>query len=71
MWLEDDLRFHFHVSHNNCALRRVLYNELCEVAAGISVTGPAHRLTEDVMRQIATDVIAAVELISVSLGSGR
>jgi len=71
MWPEDDRRFHSHVGHNYCVLRRVLYNGLGEVAAGISVAGPAHRLSEDVMRQIATDVIAAAKAISVSLGSGR
>ena len=46
-------------------------NGLGEVAAAISVAGPAHRLTEDVMRQTATDVIAAAESISMALGSGR
>ena len=71
MRLEDDVGFHSYVGHNYCVLRRVLYNGLGEVAAGISVAGPAHRLSEDVTRQIATDVIAAAESISMSLGRGR
>ena len=39
-----------------------------EVAAAISVCGPSNRLTEDVMEQIAPDVIAAANSISIAIG---
>ena len=44
-------------------------NGLGEVAAAISVSGPSNRLTEDVMEQVAPDVIAAGKLISAAIGS--
>jgi IclR family acetate operon transcriptional repressor len=39
-----------------------IINGMGEVAAAISVCGPSNRLTEDVIEQIATDVMAAAEL---------
>jgi len=39
-----------------------------EVAAAISVCGPANRLTEEVIKQIAPDVIAAANSISEAIG---
>ncbi len=45
-----------------------IINGLGEVAAAISVSGPSNRLTEDVMEQIATDVMAAADTIAVSIG---
>ena len=39
-----------------------------EIAAAISVCGPSNRLTEDVMEQIAPDVIAAAHSISIAIG---
>ena len=44
---------------------------LGEVAAAISVAGPAIRLTEDVMKQIAPDVMAAANSIAVAIGGGE
>ncbi len=44
---------------------------LGEVAAAISVAGPSNRLTEEVMEQIATDVIAAANSITAALGGGE
>ena len=46
-------------------------NGLGEVAAAISVCGPANRLTEDVMEQIAAGVIAAAKSISATIGMGE
>jgi DNA-binding IclR family transcriptional regulator len=43
-------------------------NGMGEVAAAISVAGHSNRLTEDVMEQISTDVMAAAKLISAALG---
>jgi DNA-binding IclR family transcriptional regulator len=43
-------------------------NGMGEVAASISVAGHSNRLTEDVMEQISTDVIAAAKLITAALG---
>jgi IclR family KDG regulon transcriptional repressor len=48
-----------------------IVNGLGEVAAAISVAGPANRLTEDVMKKIAPDVIAAASSISAALGHGK
>ena len=45
-----------------------IINGLGEVAAAISVSGPSNRLTEDIMEQIATDVMAAADTIAVSIG---
>jgi DNA-binding IclR family transcriptional regulator len=42
-------------------------NGLGEVAAAISVCGPSNRLTENVMGQIAADVIAAADSISTAI----
>ncbi len=44
---------------------------LGEVAAAISVAGPSIRLTEDVMKQIAPDVMAAANSIAVAIGGGE
>ena len=48
-----------------------IVNGFDEVAAAISVCGPSNRLTEDVMEQIATDVIAAADSISAAVKSGE
>ncbi len=48
-----------------------IVNGLGEVAAAISVAGPSSRLTEDVMKQIATDVTAAANSISTAIGGGE
>ena len=48
-----------------------IFDGLGEVAAAISVCGPSNRLTEDVMEQIATDVIAAADSIAAALGSSE
>ena len=45
-----------------------IFNGMDEVAAAISVCGPSNRLTEDVMEQIATDVIAAANSIAAAIG---
>ena len=41
-----------------------------DVAAAISVAGHSNRLTEEVMHQVAPDVIAAADTISAALGGG-
>ena len=46
-----------------------IVNGLGEVAAAISVCGPANRLNEEVMEHIAPDVLAAAAAISAALGS--
>lgn len=46
-------------------------NGLGEVAAAISVCGPSNRLTEQVMEQIAADVITAADLISAAISHGE
>ncbi len=51
-------------------IARSIVNGLGEVAAAISVSGHSNRLTEDVMEQIAPDVVAAAEAISAAIGSG-
>ena len=48
-----------------------IVNGLGEVAAAISVCGPSNRLTEDLMEQIAEDVVAAADSISAAIGSGE
>ncbi len=48
-----------------------IVNGLGRVAAAISVCGPSNRLTEDVLDQIATDVISAADLIAVAIGAGQ
>ena len=45
-----------------------IFNGLGEVAAAISVCGPSNRLTEEVMEQIATDVMDAADSIAVAIG---
>ncbi len=45
-----------------------IVNGLGEVAAAISVAGPSNRLTEVVIEQIATDVMAAANSIAVAIG---
>jgi len=42
-----------------------------EVAAAVSVAGPSNRLTMDVMKQIATDVIASADSIGAAIGGGE
>jgi IclR family acetate operon transcriptional repressor len=49
-------------------IARALVDGMGEVAAAISVAGHSSRLTEEVMEQIAPDVIAAAEAISAALG---
>ncbi len=48
-----------------------IVNGLGEVAAAISVCGPSNRLTQDVMEQIAPDVIAAADAISATIGGSE
>ncbi len=52
-------------------IARSIVNGLGEVAAAISVAGHSNRLTEDVMEQIAIDVIAAANSITAAIGSGE
>jgi IclR family acetate operon transcriptional repressor len=52
-------------------IARSIVNGLGEVAAAISVAGHSNRLTEDVMEQIAPDVIAAANKISAAIGGGE
>ncbi len=52
-------------------IARAIVNGMGEVAAAISVAGHSSRLTEDVMEQIAPDVIVAADLISAAIGSGE
>jgi DNA-binding IclR family transcriptional regulator len=52
-------------------IARSIVNGLGEVAAAISVAGHSNRLTEDVMEQIAPDVMAAADSISAAVGPGE
>ena len=52
-------------------IARWIFNGLGEVGAAISVSGHSNRLTEDVMEQIATDVMAAADSIAVAIGGGE
>ena len=52
-------------------IARSIVNGLGEVAAAISVAGHSNRLTEDVMEQIAPDVMAAADSISAAIGCGE
>ena len=52
-------------------IARAIVNGMGEVAAAISVAGHSSRLTEEVMEQIAPDVIAAANSISAAIGSGE
>ncbi len=45
-----------------------IFNGMGEVAAAVSVAGPSSRLTEDVMEQIATDVMDAADSIAIAIG---
>ena len=49
-------------------IAKAIVNGMGEVAAAISVAGHSSRLTEDVMEQIAPDVIAAANSIGVAIG---
>ncbi len=49
-------------------IARSILNGMGEVAAAISVCGPSNRLTEDVIEQIAPDVIAAADSIAATIG---
>ncbi len=51
-------------------ISRWIVDGLGEVAAAISVAGHASRLTSEVLEQIAPDVIAAAQKISVAIGGG-
>ncbi len=51
-------------------IARWVLDGLGEVAAAISVSGHASRLTEEVMEQIAPDVIAAADSITAAIGGG-
>jgi DNA-binding IclR family transcriptional regulator len=48
-----------------------IFNGLGEVAAAISVCGPSNRMTEQVMKEISTDVIAAADAISTAISYGE
>ncbi len=48
-----------------------IINGMGEVAAAISVCGPSNRLTDVVMEQIATDVMAAANSIAAAIGGGE
>ncbi len=52
-------------------IARSIVNGLGEVAAAISVAGHSSRLTEEVMEQIAPDVMAAADSISAAIGCGK
>jgi DNA-binding IclR family transcriptional regulator len=52
-------------------IARSIVNGLGEVAAAISVAGHSSRLTEDIMEQIAPDVVAAANAISAAIGCGE
>jgi IclR family acetate operon transcriptional repressor len=49
-------------------IARAIVNGMGEVAAAISVAGHSNRLTEEVMEQIAPDVIAAANSIGAAIG---
>jgi len=52
-------------------IARSIVNGLGEAAAAISVSGHSNRLTEDVMEQIAPDVIVAADSITAALAGGE
>jgi DNA-binding IclR family transcriptional regulator len=52
-------------------IARWIIDGLGEVAAAISVSGHSSRLTEEVMEQIAPDVINAADSISIAIGGGE
>ena len=51
-------------------IARSIVNGLGEAAAAISVSGHSNRLTEDIMEQIAPDVIVAADSITAALAGG-
>jgi len=51
-------------------IARSIVNGLGEAAAAISVSGHSNRLTEEVMEQIAPDVIVAADSITAALAGG-
>jgi IclR family acetate operon transcriptional repressor len=52
-------------------IARSVVNGLGEAAAAISVSGHSNRLTEDVMEQIAPDIIVAADSITAALAGGE
>ncbi len=52
-------------------IARWIIDGLGEVAAAVSVSGHASRLTEEVMGRIAPDVINAADSISIAIGGGE
>ena len=48
-----------------------IFNGLGDIAAAVSVCGPSNRLTEEMMKQFSTHVIAAADSISTALGRGE
>lgn len=52
-------------------IARAIVDGMGDVTAAISVAGHSSRLTEDVMEQIAPDVVVAANAISAALGSGE
>jgi len=52
-------------------IARWIVDGLGEVAAAVSVSGHSSRLTEEVMEQIAPDVINAADSISIAIGGGE
>ena len=52
-------------------IARWIVDGMGEVAAAISVSGHASRLTEEVMEQIAPDVVAAADSIAAAIGGGE
>ncbi len=52
-------------------IARSIVNGLGEAAAAISVSGHSNRLTEEVMEQVAPDVIVAADSITAALAGGE
>jgi IclR family acetate operon transcriptional repressor len=52
-------------------IARSIVNGLGEAAAAISVSGHSNRLSEDVMEQIAPDIIVAADSITAALAGGE
>ncbi len=51
-------------------IARAITNGMGEVAAAVSVAGHSNRLTEEVIKEIAPDVVAAADAISAALRGG-
>ena len=51
-------------------IARSIRDGLGEIAAAVSVSGPANRLTREAMERIAPDVIAAGKMIATEIGGG-